>query len=130
MVNNGFGYALARAVGGVNALYTSAVKAGDTDWQLPPDAAHALDVAPLAVRLGAADPGSLAWMRFAGAPRRVAHVLAAHSAPPDNLTDAEIWTWVDTHAKALHEERLEDQWELDETDYQAIDAWRQVTTRD
>jgi superfamily II DNA/RNA helicase len=127
MVNNGFGYALARAVGGVNALYTSAVKAGETDWQLPPMAARALDLAPLAVRLGAGDPGALAWMRFAGLPRRVAHVVAEHSAPPDDLADAERWAWVDTHAKALREESLEDQWEIDEVDAEAIAAWRRVT---
>ncbi len=52
VVHNGFGYGLARAVGGVNALYTSAVKAGEDDWQLAPEAGSALDLAPLAEGVG------------------------------------------------------------------------------
>lgn len=87
IVDQVLGYDLTRLVGGVLALYEVSTGSAVEEWSLEPIAREALQDAPLALRAGCATEDSLAWHRFGGAPRRLAHVLASHLPIGQRLRD-------------------------------------------
>lgn len=95
VVNEGFGFGLAIVAGALGAI-VAAGKETDPDgpWQLPADSARSLSLLPLAVRLGAGTPTTIAWMRAGVRPRAVAHLLDQLLQPPSDVTsDEDLKAW-------------------------------------
>lgn len=93
VVNDGFGFGLAMVAGALGAIVAGGQEAeGDDPWRLSADAARALALLPLAVRLGAGSPAAIAWMRAGARPRVVAHLLSCRIDAPD-LDDDALREW-------------------------------------
>lgn len=94
VVNDGFGFGLAMIAGALGAIVAAGQEAeGDEPWGLQADAARALSLLPLAIRLGAGSPASIAWMRAGARPRAVAHLLSRRVETPADLDDDALREW-------------------------------------
>jgi RAD3-like DEAD/DEAH box helicase/helicase-like protein len=97
VINDGFGFGLSTAAGALGAIVSAGQEAeGDDPWAIPPDSSRSLALLPLAIRLGASTPLSIAWMRAGARPRVVAHLLSHRvEEPPDleQLDDDALRAW-------------------------------------
>lgn len=128
LANDGFGYGLTRAVGGLLALHDVGVTADeDRDrWTLAPVEKLMLDLAPLAVRRGCGDVSSLAWARFAGMPRRLSHLVAGFVPISADASDEEAAALVTSSKDLLIAEAIDEEWEMPTTDAAALRAWKET----
>jgi DEAD/DEAH box helicase len=111
VANEGFGFGLATAAGTLGAIVSAGQEAeGDDPWAMPPDAARPLALLPLAIRLGAGTPLSIAWMRAGARPRVVAHLLSHRVETPSNLNELDddaLRTWARSRLDEIAEQNLD-----------------------
>lgn len=111
VVNEGFGFGLATAAGTLGAIVSAGQEEeGDDPWALPPDAARSLTLLPLAIRLGAGTPLSVAWMRAGARPRAVAHLLSRRIAEPTHLAELDddaLRAWARSRLDEIAEQALD-----------------------
>lgn len=130
LANDGFGYGLTRAVGGLLALHEVGARAPEErdSWTLTPDEKLMLDLAPLAVRRGCGDISSLAWSRFAGLPRRLSHLVGRFMPIPGDASDEEAAARVTNRVDLLLTEAIDEEWDISGADADALHAWKAATS--
>lgn len=97
IVNDGFGFGLALVAGALGAIVAAGSEAAsDSVWAIPSAATRSLALLPLAVRLGADTPPTIAWMRAGARPRVMAHLLSQRVAAPPDLDDEGLRSWAAT----------------------------------
>ena len=111
VANDGFGFGLATAAGTLGAIVSAGQETeGDDPWAMPPDAARPLALLPLAIRLGAGTPLSIAWMRAGARPRVVAHLLSRRVETPPNLNELDddtLRTWARSRLDEIADQNLD-----------------------
>ncbi|MGZ3148032.1 DEAD/DEAH box helicase [Lentzea chajnantorensis] len=95
VVNDGFGFGLSIVAGALGAIVAAGRETDpDGPWQLSDSSARSLALLPLAVRFGAGNPNTIAWMRAGARPRVVSHLLDQLIQPPSDIsTDEDLRAW-------------------------------------
>ena len=128
VVNEVFGFGLARCVGCLVALHQAGSEANVTEWRLTPDAARALELAPVAIRHGSDEYLSLAWTRFGSMPRRLARAVAGSLDAPLKTSDDALSQWVSQNFASVLDGSQPDTSRLKAEDRAALEAWRRLRT--
>jgi hypothetical protein len=105
-IRDGFEFDLTALAGALVAVVaTGAEEEEDADgvWVLPSATQRALNLLPLAIRLGASRPEALALLRAGVRPRVLARILASRVSAPDTDDDEDLRIWASTVAEALEE---------------------------
>lgn len=101
ILDNGFGFGVSRAAGVFAALSRFGTEEGQAPWESSDAERIEVNRLPLAIRFGCADRGALAWYRWGFRRRRVAHLLATHLPPPDDLPEDDLAGWVRDQRRRL-----------------------------
>lgn len=94
IVNDGFGFGLSALAGALGAV-VAAGREFDADgpWEMSDRSGRALNLLPIALRLGAGSPSVVAWMRAGVRPRVLAHMLDRLTPAPSDMDDEELRRW-------------------------------------
>jgi hypothetical protein len=104
-IRDGFEFDLTALGGALVAIFATGAEEEDPDgvWGLPSPAQRALDLLPLAIRLGASRPETLALMRAGARPRVLARLLAARIPVPETDDDEDLRIWASTVVESLED---------------------------
>ena len=123
-IREGFEFGLAALAGALVAVVATGLEGegADTVWAVPAKAQATLELLPLGVRLGAANPGPLALMRARLRPRVLAHLLASRIDIPDDTSDEELRDWASMVLESLEDPAFVDTIAQSETERELFRA--------